>query len=370
MDQFRSVVVLLLAAAAGLSLAFGAAVEGAAIVAVLLVNAVIGFVTELRAVRSMEALRRLGDVQTRVRRGGRSRVVPASGLVPGDVVLVEGGDVVTADVRLVKASRLRANESALTGESVPVDKSPEAVEEDVPLAERSDVLFKGTSVTRGSGEGVVVATGMGTELGRISALVAEAGEERTPLEVRLDRLARRLVWVVMVLAAFVGVAGAAAGRDLFLIVETSIALAVAAIPEGLPIIATIALARGMWRMADQNALINRLSAVETLGSTDVILTDKTGTLTENRMAVTRLFVDPGEVEVDGDDFLRDGTEVEPGGTVLGDALLAGVLCNDASLRDDESPRGGRPATQWTQHCWQSGRRPGSTGSRSWQTSRR
>jgi Ca2+-transporting ATPase len=158
------------------------------------------------------------------------------------------------------------------------------------------MVFKGTALTRGSGEGVVVATGMSTELGQISSLVQEAEEERTPLEKRLDQLGRRLIWVTLVLVAAIATAGILAGREMFLMIETGIALAVAAVPEGLPIVATIALARGMWRMARRNALINRLSAVETLGATSVICTDKTGTLTENRLTVSRVILrarDPG-----------------------------------------------------------------------------
>src|SRR6185369_10381068 len=211
----------------------------------------------------------------------------AADLVPGDIVLFEGGDVVPADLRIVTASRLLADESALTGESLAVDKSADPVDEDVPLAERSSILFQGTPLVRGSGSGVVVATGMETELGRISELVAQAERGATPMEKRLEALGRKLVWVTVVVAVLVVVSGLFTGRRLFLLIETAIALAVATVPEGLPIISTIALARGLWRMARRNALIEQLSAVETLGSTSVILTDKTGTLTENRMTATR-----------------------------------------------------------------------------------
>ena len=285
--QFRSMLAALLAAAALLSALFGQWAEALAVMVVLAVNAAIGFMTELRAVRSMEALRSLGRVHATVRREGRLDTVEADALVPGDIVLVEGGDVVTADVRLLQASKLQADESALTGESLPVGKRARAVAADAPLAERACMLYKGTSISRGSGEGVVIATGMGTELGRISQLVAEAEDEATPLERRLDRLGQRLVWVTLVVAAVIGVTGLLAGKPWLLILETAIALAVATVPEGLPIIATITLARGMRRMADRNALVNRLSAVETLGATSVIFTDKTGTLTENRLTCRR-----------------------------------------------------------------------------------
>lgn len=345
-EQFQSLIVGLLGVASVLSFAFGEWVEGTAIAVVIFINAAIGFVTELRAVRSMEALQRLGSVSAKVRREGQAHQIPAEKLVPGDIVLVEGGDVVTADLRLIEASKLQANESALTGESVPVGKRVEPIEANVPLAERRNMLFKGTAVTRGSGEGVVVATGMDTELGHISSLVEEAEEERTPLEKRLQRLGHRLIWVTLGIAVVVAVSGMVAGKEVFLMIETSIALAVASIPEGLPIVATVALARGMWRMARRNALINRLSAVETLGATNVILTDKTGTLTENRMTATRLVLGSGEVEIEGrglemeGDFRRDGAVVDPmDNQALRRALEVGVLCNNGSLQEDESERG-------------------------------
>ncbi|HXV78375.1 MAG TPA: cation-transporting P-type ATPase [Candidatus Binatia bacterium] len=337
--QFRSLIVLLLAVAAAVSFFFGDWVEGAAISAVIFINGAIGFVTELRAVRSMEALRRMGQVQAKVRRAGRAREIPAAELVPGDIVLLEGGDVVSADLRLLEASNLQADESALTGESVPVEKSVERLQDDVPLAERRNMLFKGTALTRGSGEGVVVAIGMETELGHISHLVEEAKEEITPLEKRLDRLGHRLIWVTLIISVFVAVSGIIMGKDLVLMVETAIALAVATIPEGLPIVATIALARGMWRMARRNALVNRLSAVETLGATTIICTDKTGTLTENRMTVRRIALASLEdVEIEGEGLETEGQfrikdqAVDPSKHEILQAVLSvGVLCNNASL---------------------------------------
>ncbi|MHC4847165.1 MAG: HAD-IC family P-type ATPase, partial [Planctomycetota bacterium] len=294
-DQLRSLVVVLLAAAAAVSFAFGEWVEGIAIAAVLAVNTLLGFVAELRAVRSMEALRRLGTARVRVRRDGSVRAIPAHALVPGDIVVFEGGDVVTADIRVLEASRLEADESALTGESLPVGKGVEPVAADAPIHERSCVLFKGTALTRGSGEGVVVRTGMATELGRIARLVDETTEEITPLEKRLEALGRKLIQLTLVIALFTTLLGIASGKELFLMIELGIALAVAAIPEGLPIVATLALARGMWRMSARNALVNRLSAVEVLGATTVIFTDKTGTLTENRLTLVRVALAAGDV---------------------------------------------------------------------------
>jgi Ca2+-transporting ATPase len=205
------------------------------------------------------------------------------------------------------------------------------------------MLFKGTAVTRGSGKGVVTTTGMDTELGHISSLVEEVEEETTPLEKRLGQLGHRLIWVTLGIAALVGLTGFLSGRDLLLMIRSAIALAVASVPEGLPIVATVALARGMWRMARRNAVVNRLSAVETLGSTNVILTDKTGTLTENRMTVTHLLLPSGEIGVSGEGldtggtFSRDGQDVEATEEeILRRALEAGVLCNNAALQERES----------------------------------
>ena len=337
-DQFRSLVIGLLALAAVVAALYGEWIEAGAIAIVLAVNAAIGFVTELRAVRSMEALRRLGTVRTRVRRDGEERTVDAELLVPGDVVRVEGGDIVTADLRVTEASMLQADESALTGESLPVGKETAPVDRAADLAERASMLYKGTAVTRGSGTGIVVSTGMETELGEVSRLVEEAESVATPLEERLDRLGRRLVFLTLGVAAVTVIAGIVSGKDAFLMIETGIALAVAAVPEGLPVVATIALARGMRAMARQNALINRLSSVETLGATDVICVDKTGTLTENRMTATRLVTSAGEIEIGAEGldgrgtFRMDGRDLDPADDpLLREALEIAALCNNASL---------------------------------------
>jgi Ca2+-transporting ATPase len=317
--QFRSVIVWLLAAAAAISLIMGDIAEGGAIIIVLLLNGTIGFVTELRAARSMEALFRIAEVRTRVRRDGRVQMIDARDVVPGDVVVLEGGDVVTADLRLSEASSLQADESILTGEAAPVAKSAEPVAEDTILAERTSMVFKGTAITRGAGEAIVTATGMATELGRISQLTEAAQGVTSPLEVRLERLGHTLIWLTLVLAAGTALTGILRGQDLAIMIQTAVALAVAAIPEGLPVVATLALARGMWRMARRNALIRRLSAVETLGATTLILTDKTGTLTENRMSVVRFVLEDGEFEPEASD-----PSVEL-------ALRTGAACTTAEL---------------------------------------
>lgn len=341
-DQFKSLIIILLVVAAVVALLYGQMLEGMAIIAVIFINAALGFATEYRAVKSMEALHKMGGVRCRVRREGEVRTVSAEQLVPGDVVLVEGGDVMTADLRLVEASKLQADESALTGESVPVDKGIESVDAGVPLAERSCMLFKGTSVTRGAGTGVVTSTGMNTELGGITRLVQEAEEERTPLERRLDRLGNRLIWVTLAITVFVAGSGILAGKEWLLMVETGIALAVATIPEGLPIVATIALARGMHRMARRNALVNRLSSVETLGATNLIFTDKTGTLTENRMTVRELRTAGGRtlLEQNGVEPIKLQEHFDPLQAVPAKAMVwVSLLCNNASLGESGTSSG-------------------------------
>jgi Ca2+-transporting ATPase len=324
-DQFKSLVVLLLVAAMGVSFAFGQTIEGLAIAVVLALNTAIGFFTEWRAVRSMEALQQLGQVTARVLRDGTIKTVPAEDLVPGDLVPLEAGNLVPADLRLLDTDQLQIDESALTGESVPVAKDPEPVDTETPLAERTCMAYRGTAAVEGTGTGVVVATGMDTELGAISAMVESAETGSTPLEQKLDQLGRRLVWLTLGVAATVAGAGLLAGRPLVLMVETGIALAVAAIPEGLPIVATVALAHGMWIMLQRNAFVRRLSAVETLGATTLICTDKTGTLTENQMSARRVVLSNGSVDL-------DPVPERPEGRVR-TAIEIGTLCNGAELNE-------------------------------------
>ncbi len=338
-DQLKSVVVILLLSAAAAAALFGRTVESIAIGAAVLVNTVIGFTMELRATRAMEALQRMGTVQARVRRDGEVREVDAEALVPGDLVLLEAGDMIAADLRLVEANALQCDEAALTGESVAADKTVEALpDQDTPLGERRNMVYKGTAVTQGSGSGVVVAVGMQTELGHISSLVEEAEQSATPLEKRLDVLGRRLVWLTLGVAVIVAGTGLIAGKELLIMLETAIALAIAAVPEGLPVVATLALAQGMRRMARRNAVVKRLSAVETLGAANLVFTDKTGTLTENHMSLSRLALARGTVEVNPDEddsFSLDDTSLELDATPeLQAALEAGVLCNNASLGDE------------------------------------
>jgi Ca2+-transporting ATPase len=343
-DQFKSPIIGLLAGAAVLSFVLQDWVEGIAIIVAILVNTVIGFVTELQATRSMEALQQLSHTTTKVRRDRNLQEIPSEELVPGDIVILDSGDIIAADLRMIEANSLNVNESSLTGESVPVTKKTQLLEADLALADRYNMLYKGTAITQGSGEGVVIATGMKTELGRISELTSQGSDsEQTPLEKRLDQLGKRLIQLTLLIVVFVAISGIIGGRDLILMIQTAIALAVGAVPEGLPIVATVALARGMWRMAKRQALINRLSAVETLGATGVICTDKTGTLTENQMTASCIITASGEIEIEG-----EGLEVKGGfnhnkqtvkpleNELLKAALEIGVLCNNAALQPQDA----------------------------------
>ncbi|HMQ94083.1 MAG TPA: cation-transporting P-type ATPase [Amaricoccus sp.] len=317
--QFRGAIFWLLMAAAALSLWMQDRIEALAIAAVLILNGLIGFSIELRAMQSMQALRAMSRMQARVRRDGAVRQVAASELVPGDLVLLDAGELVPADLRLIAIADLHCDESALTGESVPVVKSTSPLDPDTPLAERANMAFRGTAVTRGIGTGLVVATGADTELGQIADLVAAAEERRSPLEKRLEALGRQLAWAAMAAVAALAALGLAAGQPAMEMIRTAVALAVAAVPEGLPVVATLALARGMWRMARRNVLVNRLSAIETLGSVGLILTDKTGTLTENRMTVAAVLLP------DAADPANDPALDRPGARAL---LAAAALCCD------------------------------------------
>jgi Ca2+-transporting ATPase len=346
-DQFRSLVVLLLLAAALVAALLGERLEALAILAALLLNAAIGFATEWRARVSLAKLRALAVPQALVRRGGRVVRLPTVELVPGDLVVLEAGAHIPADLRLLASSRLSLTEAALTGESLPVEKDAEAtLAADTPLAERRTMAYLGTTVLAGSGLGVVTATGVATELGRIGQLVALAGERMTPLERQVEGLGRRLIGLGLGICGVVGLAGIVHGEPVGLMLETAISLAIAAIPEGLPAVTTVALAVGLWRLARAGALVRRLPAVETLGSTTVICADKTGTMTENRMTVARLWLDGRGIEVrrDGEPataaFVEDGAAIAPLGDFrLRRLLTVGVLANDASV--DRAPGGVR-----------------------------
>jgi Ca2+-transporting ATPase len=344
MNQIKSIIIILLIAATVISLIFGEIIEAIAISAVIIINTLIGFFTELKAARSMEALYELTQIKSKVLREGEVKKISADEVVVGDIIIQDAGDLVPADSRIIESSKLQANESSLTGESIPVNKQSKKIEdEEVPLAERYNMLYKGTAITRGSSEAIVVAVGEDTELGRITSLVEEAGEGETPLTERLQKLGRNLFWVTLVVAIVVGISGLIRNPDdLFLMIESALALAVATVPEGLPVVATISLARGMWRMADKNALINRLSAVETLGSTNIICTDKTGTLTENRMTAIKIYANKEIIEITGKGFeingkfIIDNEEINPEQlTTLSRLIKVCLLCNNANFKEGE-----------------------------------
>ncbi|MBX7210754.1 MAG: cation-translocating P-type ATPase [Verrucomicrobiaceae bacterium] len=302
--QFTSLIVWLLIIAAVVAGALGEMVDAIAILAIVVLNGVIGFYQEYKAEQSIAALRKMTAPQARVRRDGRAFIVPATQLVPGDVLEIEAGDLVAADARLVNATSLRCIEAALTGESEAVDKLATVLgDAELPLGDLANMLFKGTSVAAGQGEAIVVATGMSTELGRIAGLIEQAGAgERTPLQEKLEAFGRVLVWASLGIVALLFVLGLLRGMGLLEMFMTSVSLAVAAVPEGMPAVVTIALALGVMRMSRRRALVRKLPAVETLGSTNVICTDKTGTLTVGDMTVRELFVDGQTYAVTGEGY--------------------------------------------------------------------
>jgi Ca2+-transporting ATPase len=337
--QFQSLVVLLLLLAAAIAAGLGEMAEALAILAALVLNAGIGFGTEWRAQISLARLRALAVPSARVRRDGQDVLVPAATLVAGDVIVLEAGGQIPADARLVKASALRLDEAPLTGESVPVTKRAEdRLAADARLAERTTMVYLATSVLAGSGVAVVTATGAGTELGRIGQLVALAGERTTPLEREVERLGRRLIGLALGVCGLVGAVGILHGQPVGLMLETAVSLAIAAIPEGLPAVTAVALATGLWRLSRAGALVRRLPAVETLGSTSVICADKTGTMTENRMTVVRLVMGARVIDVDGGGEARRGVFRERGDALdaaadpaIARLLTVGALANDAAL---------------------------------------
>lgn len=335
--QVTSPMILLLAAAGVLSAALGDVTEAAVIGVVVVLNAWIGFRQEYRAEKAMASLQALATPSVHVVRNGAPREIPARELVPGDLVQLEAGSRVPADGRLVEAHALRIEESALTGESVAVDKSTGAVASDAPLAERTSMAYSGTSVAAGRGMMLVTATGMRAELGRVAGLLQGADPGKTPLQQRLDVLVRRLALAAGAIVVVVFGLGVVRDEPLDTLLLTAVSLAVAAIPESLPAVVTITLALGAQRMLRRNALIRRLYAVETLGSVTTVCSDKTGTLTQNQMTVTVLDM-AGDRQDLTDDGSGDpvGVETLRGKPTLRLLLVGGALCNDAAWADDGS----------------------------------
>jgi P-type Ca2+ transporter type 2C len=349
-DQVSSTLVLILIAAAVISGFLGRPTETMAITAIVILFAILGFVQEYRAERAMAALKQMARPAVRVKREGRPAEVPAHDLVPGDIVLLEAGSIIPADVRIVESANLKVQESALTGESEAVNKGTGALDTpDLPLGDRVNLGFMGTAVTSGRGSAVVVATGMATELGRIADMIQDVSKAMTPLQRRLDRVGKLLALLGVMVALLVLVIGWLQGVSLSLMFLTAVSVAVAVVPEGLPAVVTVTLALGAQRMLRRKALIRKLPAVETLGSVTVICSDKTGTLTENRMTVTVIDVAGHYLDLMGtsrhpapglraESLERSFLQGQPQAIAM--VLAAGTLCNDATLTEngpDERP---------------------------------
>lgn len=322
--QLQDTLIYILFAAAAISIALNEVTDAIIILLVVLLNAIIGMVQESKAEAALEALKNLSSPSAMVRRDGKITEVPAQELVPGDIVVLEAGRIIPADLRLIQSVNLKIEESALTGESVPVDKAAEYVADDeMGIGDQINMAFSSTSVSYGRGEGVVVYTGMDTEIGKIAAMINESTEELTPLQKRLNDLGKVLgIVAVVIVAAMFGIA-VLQGRDLIEMFITAIALAVAAVPEGLTAVVTIVLALGVTRMVKVNTIVRKLPAVETLGAVSIVCSDKTGTLTQNKMTVTKIYLD-GEIK-NADELSYEKNELFSKGF---------VLCNDASTADN------------------------------------
>ena len=346
-EQLKSFVIILLISAAIISGVLGEYIDAGAIIAIVLLNTVLGVVQESRAEEALAALKRMAAPDSQVLRDGKRATIPATQLVPGDIVFMEAGYYVPADVRLIDAVNLRVDEAPLTGESVAVQKNAALMlEPESSIGDRKNSAFMGTVVSYGRGKGVVTSTGMHTQLGLIATMLQSVQEEQTPLQKKLDQLGKSLGYAALIVCAlvfFVGWIEGGAPLELFLI---AVSLAVAAVPEGLPAVVTVSLALGMQEMIKRHALIRRLSSVETLGSATVICSDKTGTLTQNEMTVTRIWVDGKMVKVSGQgyspvgDFFVEDKKVDLAQyPAVRTALWVGVLNNDAVLEETETERG-------------------------------
>ncbi|WP_374615052.1 cation-translocating P-type ATPase [Sphingorhabdus sp.] len=337
-DQFKNFLVIVLLGAAVLAGAIGDLKDAVIIAIVVLLNAMLGFFQEHRAEAALAALKNMLAPIARVRRDGHAQLIPAVNLVPGDLLMLEAGDRVPADARVLHAHAAEVAEAALTGESHAVAKTSEAVAEETVLAERRGMVFMNTVVTRGRIEAIVVATGMHTEMGKIAGLLAEAAESATPLQVQLDTLGKRLAAIAGIVVTLIFVIGVMRGDGLVETAMTAIALAVAAIPEGLPAVVTVTLALGMHRMAKRHAIVKKLAAVETLGCTTVICSDKTGTLTLNQMTARHVFCSGRLFAVGGEGYDGAGEIAAADGRPLPDwvSLLApAALCSDSRIHDGE-----------------------------------
>jgi cation-transporting P-type ATPase F len=337
--QFHQPLVYILLAATFVTLFLQEWVEAVVIFGVILINSVIGFVQESKALKAIDALARAMVSEALVIRNGERQKVPAQDLVPGDIVLIQSGDKVPADMRLVKARELRIDESTLTGESVSVQKTEDRLDQDTDLSDRRNMAYSSTLVSHGTGQGIVIATGDHTEIGRINDMISSAEVIATPLTIKIGQFSHVLLYAILGLAGVTFLVGFLRGQDWIDMFMASVALAVSAIPEGLPAAITIMLAIGVSRMADRHAIIRKLPAVETLGSTTVICSDKTGTLTRNQMTVTGMYAGGAQYAVSGVGYAPEGDiSIENSGPAPGDnkalelLLTAGMLCNDSVIR--------------------------------------
>ena len=351
LGQFKDFMVLVLLAAAGISFLLGEVADSVTIFAIVLINAILGFVQEYRAERSLEALQEIAAPEAVVCRSGSWGRTPAQSLVPGDIVRLAAGDIVPADIRLIRAEQLEVQEAALTGESEAVRKQADRLEEArAVLGERLNMAFMGTVVVRGQAEGIVVDTGMETEMGRIAGLLEDTTEGQTPLQRRLAHMGKWLVLCCILIVAVVVVTGIVHGEAPYQMFLVGVSLAVAAIPEGLPAIVTVALAVGVQRMLKEKAIIRRLPAVETLGCATVICSDKTGTLTQNAMTVSQIFAGGRHYDVSGQGYQPEGeitakTRGEDHDEGLKLLLECAALCNNAHLEPEKTR--GRSAKNYT-----------------------
>ena len=342
LEQFTDILIIILLIATALSMAIGEVYDAIVIIAIVIACAVLGFFEEYRAEKALEALKKMTAPTATVLRNGKEVQIQTSEVVPGDILLLYTGDKVPADARLIEAVNMKTDEAPLTGESTPVNKNVKPLPEDTPISDRRNMVFTGTVVVYGRGKAVVTSTGMNTEFGKIAKMVQTVEEEETPLEKRMAHVGKWLGILSVAVCLFVAVFGIIRGREILDMILWGISLAVAAVPEALPAVVTGALAVGMYRMAKENAIVRRLPAVETLGCTSIICSDKTGTMTKGEMTVERIYVNGKAVKVTGvgyepqGDFLYEDKKLDPAKEKELQMLLkAAVLCNDSKLEKTE-----------------------------------
>lgn len=337
-DQFKDFLIIILIIASIISIAVGELTDGIVILLIVILNAVLGVFQENKASNALKALQDMASPKAKVVRDGETKVIDSLDVVIGDIVLLEAGDYIPADLRLIDSANLKVDESALTGESVAVEKfADEVIPEDAPIGDRINSAYMSTIVTYGRASGIVTATGMDTEIGKIADMLNESKDDETPLQKKLAQFGKLLGIICIAVCVIIFGIGVARGQDMLEVFLIAVSLAVAAIPEGLPAVVTVVLAMGMQRMVKRNAIVKRLAAVETLGSTTVICTDKTGTLTQNKMTVTEIFDGKEDWDVTGTGYSFEG-EIKSEGRNIEDIdmlLNAMVLCNDAEISDDD-----------------------------------